>query len=181
MGAAQDTGCHNPPPVPADPATQGRSRREAALVAALVFLGAGVAISTLAFGLLLVGDMLRFGMDGHHAGTLWSALVLVLVVPTLSLHATAFGVSGALAVGAVLAAATAALFRQVPFWAFLIMAAPCVVASDLQLEHWGGPASPGYLPLVVLVPLFGSWLLLRRVLPPRTCPAKAGNGNPGSA
>ncbi len=156
----------------------GRSRGEAALVAGLIFFGAGVAISSLVFGVLLVGGTIREGMDRHHAWPSWSDLVFV---PPVGLFATAICASGALAVGVVLAAAAAAaaLLRRVPFWAFLGMVAPCLLASHLQfawavnLVRSGKPSSPGYLPLAVLLPLFGSWLLLRRALP-RTTPGRAG-------
>ncbi len=166
---------------------KSRSRGEAALVAGLVFLGAGIAISSLVLGVWIACAMVWGDMEENHAGPSWFALVLIPLVPFFGLYATAACTSGALAVGTVLAAAAAALLRRVPFWVFLAITAPCLLASQIQLTwavnlHKGGePVSPGRLPLVVLLPLFGAWLLLRRVLPPRTVPRRAGDPNAGDA
>ncbi len=172
---------------PADKSMKGRSRGEAACVAGLVFLYAGVAISCLVLGVLSVGGMVWEGVDEHHAWPSWPALALVLLVPPFGLFGTVLFTSGALAVGVVLAAASAALLRRMPFWVLLAITAPCLAASRIQiawlvnLNRWGEPPSPGTLALAVLPPLFGSWLLLRRVLKPRTTPTPApwpGGGRP---
>jgi len=166
---------------------QSRSKGEAALAAGLIFLCAGVAISSLVLGIWIAGAMVWEAVDEHHAWPSLSALVLIPLVVPFGLLGTAFCVSGALAIGVVLAAAAAALLRQVPFWFLLAMSVPCLVASHIQfawvinLKHWGEPLSPGYLPLVVLLPLFGSWLLLRRVLQPLTTPARESDQDAGDA
>ena len=171
MEVARDAGGQSGPPPPADTATGGRSRGDAAAVAALIFFVAGMAISSLWLGLLVVGGMVWEGVNEDHVWPSWSNLILVPLVPFFGVLCTTMFASGALAVGGVLATAVAALLRRMPFWVFLAMAVPCLLASHLQfawlvnLNHWGEPPSPGYLLLIVLPPLFGSWLLLRRVLP----------------
>lgn len=191
MEAAHNAGRQSGPP--ADPATAGRSRGEAALVAGLIFLLAAGVLSILMFGILTVAGMLREGTDEYNAWPSWSALALLVLVPPFGLWATALVASGALAIGAVLAATAAALLRWVPFWAFLAMAVPCLAVSHLQFTwainttwwgpptYWTEPKSPGFLPLWVLPPLFGAWLLLRRALPPHAAPARASDGNAGDA
>lgn len=148
MEAARDAGGQSSPPPPADTATKGRSRGDAAAVAALIFFVAGIAISSLWLGLLVGGGMVREGINEDHAWPSWYALVFV--APLYGVLGTILYISGALAVAGVLAAAAAALLRRVPFWAFLAIAAPCLLASHLQfawlanLNHWGEPPSPGY-------------------------------------
>ena len=175
MEAAHDPGRQSSPPPPADTAA-GQGRHEVAFVAGFVFLGAEVAISTLLFGVWTAIAMVWDAMQENDAGPSWSALILVAMVPFLGLIATGIVYSGALAVGAVLAATTAALLRQVPFWVLLAMAGPCVLTTRIQFawmvdrNHWGDPSLPVGPSLAVLLPLFASWLLLRRVLRPRPNP-----------
>lgn len=162
MEAAHDAGRQSgPPPAPADQTMKARSRGEAARVAGVVFLCAGLAISSLVLGIWIAGAMVWGDMQEDQAGPSWFALVLIPLAPLFGLYATAVLVSGALALGVVLAAAAAALLRRVPFWVLLAIAAPCLAASHIQIawainfnywgrSTWGEPLSPGALPLVVL-------------------------------